>query len=147
MWVKSYSKIYQGVKKETIWQIWADVNNYVTWHDDLDSCQLVGDFRVGNYFLLKPKGAPTFKVFITELVQNKRFVDCTYFWGAKMYDIHELEETSEGLKITSTIKVTGLLSFLWVKLVAKHVANSAPKEMEETVKLAMKADEKTTVWI
>ena len=91
-----------------------------------------------NYFLLKPKGAPTFKVFITELIKNKRFVDCTYFFGAKMYDIHELEETNNGLRITSTIKVTGILTFFWVLLVAKNVANSAPREMEETVKLSRK---------
>lgn len=136
MWIKTYSKVYPNVKKENVWQVWSDVNNYIKWHDDLDLCELKGDFVVGNYFSLKPKGAPTFKIYITELVKNKRFVDCTYFWGAKMYDIHELEETSEGLKITSTIKVTGLLTFLWTQLVAKNVAKSAPKEMEETVKLA-----------
>ncbi len=136
MWIKTYSNVYQGITKEAVWQVWADINNYVNWHTDLDECRLVGDFAVGNYFLLKPKGAPTFKVFITELIKNKRFVDCTYFFGAKMFDIHELEETKDGVRITSTIKVTGILTFLWVLLVARNVANSAPKEMEETVKLA-----------
>jgi len=55
-----------------------------------------------------------------------------------MYDIHELEETNEGLKITSTIKVTGWLSYVWVFLVAKNVANSAPHEMESLVNLVRK---------
>jgi hypothetical protein len=141
MWLKTHSKIYSDVKKEQVWQVWKDVNNYINWHDDLDLCELEGDFAVGNYFRLKPKGGPTFKVYITELVKNKRFVDCTYFFGAKMYDIHELEDTSEGLKITSTIKVTGILSFMWTQLVAKNVAQSAPKEMEETVKLAKEIHE------
>ena len=71
--------------------------------------------------MLKPKGAPAVKIDIIELIENKRFTDCTKFWGAKMYDIHELEETKEGLRITSTVKVTGWLSYLWVMLVAKHV--------------------------
>lgn len=136
MWLKSHSTVYKDVRKEDIWRLWADINNYTKWHDDLDFCKLDGAFVVGNYFMLKPKGAPTFKVEIIELIENKKFTDCTKFWGAKMYDIHELEETKAGLCITSTLKVTGLLSFLWVQLVAKNVANSAPKEMEALVNLA-----------
>lgn len=136
MWEKSYSKIYKDVNKEQIWQIWADVNNYPKWHDDLDYCKLDGEFAVGNYFMLKPKGVRPFKVIITELIKNQKFVDCTHFCGAKMFDIHELEETPEGLCISNTIKVTGILSCLWVKLVAKNVAQSAPKETDALVNLA-----------
>ena len=135
MWVKHFSKIYQGVTKEQVWQGWADVNQYTSWHDDLDYCRLEGEFKVGNYFMLKPTGAPAVKVRIIELIENKRFVDCTHFPGAKMYDIHELEETAEGLRVSNTIKVTGLLGFLWVRLVAKKVAASAPKETDALVKL------------
>lgn len=141
MWIKSYSKDYKDIKSETIWQLWADVDNYLKWHDDLDYCKLTGVFAVGNYFTLKPKGAPAVKVHITELIEDKtrgykRFTDCTNFFGAKMYDIHELQETTEGISITNTIKVTGWLSYLWVYLVAKNVANSAPKQMASLVKLA-----------
>jgi hypothetical protein len=135
MWIKSFSKIYQNVRKEDVWQVWADVDHYVQWHDDLDYCRLHGKFAVGNYFMLKPKGAPVVKVEIIELIENKKFVDCTRFFGAKMFDIHELEETPGGLQIKNTIQVTGLLSFLWVQLVAKKVAASAPKETDSLVKL------------
>ena len=140
MWVKSHSKVHKNVKKEDIWRLWADVNNYIKWHDDLEYCKLEGKFSVGNYFMLKPKGAPAVKVEITELIENRTFIDCTHFFGAKMYDIHELEETEGGLRITNTLKVTGLLSFLWVQLVAKKVANSVPKEMEKLVNLAENTD-------
>ena len=40
MWIKSYSKVYQNIKKEDVWQIWSDVDHYTQWHDDLDYCQL-----------------------------------------------------------------------------------------------------------
>jgi hypothetical protein len=136
MWVKSHSNVYKGVRKEDIWRLWADINNYTQWHDDLDYCKLDGEFAVGNYFMLKPKGAPAVKIEIIELIENRKFTDCTYFWGAKMYDIHELEETQDGLRITSTIQVTGILTYLWVQLVAKNVAKSASNEMEALVKLA-----------
>src|SRR5580700_6780704 len=113
MWVKTYSKIFSGIRKEEVWRIWADINHYTEWQDDLDYCKLEGELMVGNYFLLKPKGAPEFKVEIIELIENKKFVDCTSFFGAKMYDIAEIEETSDGLRISKTVKVTGILSFLW----------------------------------
>lgn len=136
MWIKSYSQIYQGIKKEEVWRIWADVDHYLQWHGDLDYCKLYGKFAVGSYFMLKPKGVPAVKVNITELIENSRFVDCTHFFGAKMYDIHELEETPNGLLIKNTLKVTGLLSFVWVPLVAKKVAEAVPREMEALVQLA-----------
>lgn len=136
MWIKSYSKVYKNIKKEDIWRLWADINHYTKWHDDLDYCTLEGKFVVGNHFMLKPKGAPVFKIAITELIENRKFTDCTNFFGAKMYDIHELEETAEGLRITNTLKVTGWLSFLWVQLVAKKVSSAVPKEMEALVRLA-----------
>lgn len=140
MWVQSYSNIYKDISIQKVWNLWADINNYLSWHDDLDYCRLEGPFTVGNYFTLKPKGGPVFKIYITELLENnngkyKRFTDCTKFFGAKMYDIHELEETEEGIRISNTIKVTGWLSYLWVHLVAKHVAKSSSKEMAALVKL------------
>jgi len=101
----------------------------------LDYCQLHGKFAVGSYFILKPKGGPAVKVEIIELIKHKKFVDCTRFIGAKMFDIHELEETQNGLQIKNTIQVTGPLSWLWVRLVAKKVSASAPKEIDSLVKL------------
>jgi len=146
MWIKTYSKVYKDIKSEAIWQLWADVNNYLKWHDDLDYCKLNGAFSVGNHFILKPKGGPAVKIDIIELIEDeargyRKFTDCTNFFGAKMYDIHELEETTEGLRITNTLKVTGWLSYLWIHLVAKHVANSVPKEMEALVNLARTIDD------
>jgi hypothetical protein len=138
MWSKTYSKVFSGIRKEEVFRIWADINHYTDWHDDLDYCKLEGEFALGNHFLLKPKGAPEFKVKIIELIENQKFVDCTNFIGAKMVDIHEIEETPNGLRISNTIKVTGILSFLWVFLVAKNVAESAPKETEALVNLVRK---------
>jgi len=146
MWTRSHSNVYKDIKAEVVWRLWSDVNNYLQWHDDLDYCKLEGPFAVGNYFMLKPKGAPAFKIYITELIESsdgkyKRFTDCTNFFGAKMFDIHELEQTEAGVRITNTIKVTGWLSYLWIQLVAKHVANSVPKEMKALVKLARNSHE------
>ena|SRR3989344_7339652 len=136
MWTKTHSNIYQGINKKNIWRIWADVNNWPTWHGDLDYCKMNGDFNVGNHFMLKPKGAPAVKIELVEIDVGNKFTDRTKFFGAKMYDTHAMEETSEGLRLTNTLVVTGPLKFLWIKLVAQHVANTVPQEMDALVKLA-----------
>ena len=136
MWVKEHSKIYQGIKKEDIWRIWTDVNNWSAWHGDLDYCKMNGDFKVGSFFMLKPKGAPAVKIELIDIVDGSKFTDCTTFFGAKMYDTHMMEETENGIRLTNKLVVTGILQFVWIKLVAQHVANTVPDEMDELVTLA-----------
>jgi hypothetical protein len=136
MWVSTYDKLFKGLKKETVWLLWKDVNNWPQWHGDLDYCRMDGPFEVGNYFFLKPKGVREVKIEITEIEEGVSFTDCTKFFGARMYDTHSLVETEEGLVLRNKLVVTGPLQWLWVKLVAKNVAHSVPEEIEELVKLA-----------
>ena len=105
-------------------------------HGDLDYCKMNGEFKEGNFFLLKPKGAPRVKIDLIEIVNEHKFTDCTNFFGAKMYDTHMMEETENGIRLTSKLVVTGILRFLWIKLVAKNIAVTVPQEMDALVALA-----------
>lgn len=136
MWIRSHTQVYQGVKKEDIWRLWTDVNNWATWHGDLEYCKMEGAFVVGNHFMLKPKGASAVKITLTEIEEGQKFTDCTTFFGAKMYDTHEVEETKEGLLLTNRLVVTGPLTFLWVNLVAQNVAATVPQDMNALVNRA-----------
>lgn len=136
MWTRTYSKTFQGLKREDIWRIWTDINNWPAWHGDLDYCKLEGKFEVGNHFFLKPKGMKAVKIVLTEINEGYSFTDCTSFIGAKMYDTHAIEETADGLVLTNKLIVTGPLKWLWVRLVAQNVAASVPEETEALVKLA-----------
>ena len=136
MWTKIHSQLYTGIKKETIWSLWTDVNNWSKWHDDLDYCRMDGEFVVGNSFMLKPKGAPAVKIILTDIKPGIEFTDCTRFFGAKMVDTHSMSETPDGLLLSNKLVVTGPLRWLWIKLVAKHVADSVPNEVESLVNLA-----------
>lgn len=138
MWTKSYSKVFQSVSKEDIWRLMIDINNWTAWHKGLEYTRLEGEFAIGNSFMLKPKGKPAVKVCLVKINEGSSFTDCTQFPGAKMYDTHTLEETSEGLRISNTIVVTGLLQFLWTKLVAKKIAASIAGKIEDLVMLAKK---------
>jgi hypothetical protein len=138
MWERSYSKVFKGINKETVWKIWTDINRWPSWHGDLEYCTLKGDFAVGNHFILKPKKAPPVKIDLIDIQDKKEFTDCTKFFGAKMYDTHSLEETEDGLKLSNRLVVTGPLKYFWILLVAKNVASSVPEETEALVKLASK---------
>lgn len=133
MWTRTYSKTFKNIKREDVWSLWADVERWPTWHGDLDYCKLVGDFAVGNYFILKPKGVRPVKIVLTELNEGYSFTDCTSFLGAKMYDTHAMEETDKGLRLTNTLVVTGPMKWLWIKLVAQNVAKTVPQEIESLV--------------
>lgn len=138
MWTKSYSTLTKEATKEQMWQLFADVNNWHSWDDGIEYAKMEGKFEQGNYFLLKPKGGSKVKIQLIETIENKRFVDYTKFPLAKMYGEHDLEETPEGLKITTTMKVKGLLAFLWIKIVAQNIIDSLPKEIEQQIKTASK---------
>lgn len=136
MWTRSFSKTYPGVTASAIWQLWADVNHWPDWDKELEYCQLQGEFVEGKQFILKPKGGPKVKITLSKIITNKQFTDFCKFIGATMYDDHQLEETAEGLRITNTISVTGLLSLIWVKLVAEKVFQSIPQNLDALVALA-----------
>lgn len=136
MWTRTYSKLYQDVKKEDVWRLWADVNNWPKWHGDLEYCKMEGSFKVGNHFYLKPKGAPAVKIVLTEIKEGYQFTDCTSFLGAKMYDTHTLEETKDGLLLSNTIVVNGWMKWLWIKLVAQKIADTVSVEMDALVNRA-----------
>ena len=119
-----------------MWKLMAEVNNWHKWDQGVEFAKLEGKFEKGNHFMLRPKGGPTVKVELLETIENKRFLDVTKFPLAKMYDDHLFEDTKDGLRITYIFSVKGILSFLWVKLVASKIAESQPIDMLEQIKAA-----------
>ena len=138
MWTKSYSITTKEATKEQMWKLFADVNNWHKWSTDIEYARMEGGFQKGNHFLLKPKKGPRVKIELVETIENKKFVDCTKFPLAKMYGTHTFEDTPDGLKITTTITVEGILGFLWKKIVAQNIVKGLPTEMVQQVKHASK---------
>ena len=133
MWSKTYSKRTSGVKAEKIWNVWTNVNQWHTWQPDIDQAKIEGEFKVGNTFMLKPKGGPRVNIEIIQAEPCKKFTDLTRFPGAKMYGIHEFIEHENELEIKTTMSIEGPLSFLWRKLVAEGVANGMAEQTESLV--------------
>lgn len=138
MWTKSHSIITTEVTKEQMWKLFADVNNWPTWDKGIEFAKLEDKFEKGNHFMFQPKGGPKLKIGIIEAIENKKFTDFTKFPLAKMYGEHLFEETLDGLKMTTTMKVEGILSFLWIKIVAQKIVDGLPNDMQEQINAASK---------
>ncbi len=138
MWTRSHTVITKEATKEQMWQLFADVNNWKNWDEGIDYAKMQGKFEAGNFFLLKPKGAPEVKIHLVETVPNRKFTDQTNFPLATMRGTHTFEDTPEGLKITTTMTMQGVLGFLWRKLVAQNIVDGLPTEMVAQVKYASK---------
>lgn len=126
MWARSHSKVIKSVNKEAIWDRWADVNNWHEWVPNIEYCRLEKPFQTGSQFTLKPKRASAVTVHLTEVEKGQKFTGCTRFFGATMYDTHEMHKDPEGVRLTVTLKVEGPLGFLWRMLVAEKIANNLP---------------------
>ncbi len=138
MWTKSYSTITKDVSAQQMWKLFEDVNNWHTWDEGIEFAKMKGKFEKGNIIELRPKGGPTIKVELLEINENKGFLDVTKFPFGKMFDRHSFEETKNGLRITNTISVSGILGFFWVKMVAQKIVASAPTDIQNQIEKASK---------
>lgn len=136
MWIKTHSMTVPQLEARQVWKIWSDINNRPQWDLDTEWAELNGPFETGAIFYFKPKGGPKLSMTITECIPNQTFTDCFKIPFARLYGRHHMEPTQEGLKITTTIKVVGLLGWLLRKLVAEKVAAEVPGQTAMLVKLA-----------
>lgn len=136
MITKTYSKKIQNVDIGELWKTWVDVNKWSTWQDDIDYAVLVGEFREGNNFTLKPKGGPKVKIKLLKVLPQKQFIDLTTFPLAKMYGDHEFIALGENeVEIRTTMSIEGPLAFLWNKLVMTDIVNKLESQTESLIKV------------
>lgn len=137
MWQVSES-IRVKATPSIIWNIWNKPAEWPLWDTDVESCVLVGEFKQGSKGTLKPKGGPAVHFEITELTHEKSFTDIARLPFTKLIFEHDMKmiEPNDVL-ITHTIKIQGLLTFLFSKVIGKNIAKNLPHALKN---LAMKAE-------
>ena len=136
MWIKTHTLTVSDLKPQQVWKVWSDINNRPQWDLDTEWAELKGPFEKGAVFQFKPKGGPKLSMTITDCVPYQGFTDCFKLPFARLYGTHQMEATPEGLKITTSIKVVGLLGWFLRKMVAEKVAAEVPEQTAMLVKLA-----------
>ena len=135
-WEKTHTATVRDLRKDQIWQLWQDVNNWHAWDQELEYCRLESPFVAGSQFTLKPKGGPKVHLTLENVEPCRTFTDRVDFPLARMYSIHELQDTPHGLEVIHRIRVEGPLAFLWRKLVAEKVAAGLEEQTQSMIKRA-----------
>ncbi len=130
MWSETHQRTFAGLSRESVWAVWEDVNNWHRWDQDIEYARTNEPFRAGARLELKPKAGPNVKITVVRAERLRGYTDLAVFPLARMYGIHDMMETPDGLRLTITILVEGPLGWLWKALVAKNVAAEAPAQME-----------------
>ena len=116
MWKKEHKVIVSDVTAKQVWQVWSEIENWPKWDSSLESCWWIApysEFKAGAVLYMKVKGAPKFKIFISEAKPYQTFICYTQFIGARLYSIHELQEGEGALQISLTTTISGPLAWLW----------------------------------
>ena len=122
MWEKTIKKRYPGVKKEQVWNLWKDVNNWAKWNTEVETSVLLDKFEKGGVIELKLKQVPAVKLILEQVQENVSFTECAQLPGAKLFRKSEMVETEGGLEVKVTISISGAAYFMWVNAVGEKVA-------------------------
>ena len=122
--------------KERVWALWTDVPNWSVWDKEVEYSELFGQFQIGTKGILKATGGPKTKFLMTECTKFKSFTDRSFLPLCKMDFVHTMTETNGGLEITHKIVMTGLMTFLFSKVIGDKIKIGLPVAVEKLVEIA-----------
>ncbi len=137
MWYKKIT-IETNATREQIWKLWANVENWNSWDGQVKFSKLNGKFEKGTYGVLKPVKSPKSKFKLVSVENLRAFTTRSYLPLAKMDFTHELHEKEGQLYITHGIKITGVFTFLFSRIIGAKIIEELPKAMETLSKMAEK---------
>lgn len=137
MWTTEASRKTTATK-EQIWLLWTDVPNWNVWDKEVENSEIFGEFKTGTMGILKPAGGPKTKFEVTECTSFKSFTDRSFMPLCKLDFSHTLTETKDGLEITHKVVMTGLMTFLFSKVIGNKIKIGLPNAVEKLIELAEK---------
>jgi hypothetical protein len=101
---------------EALYARWTDVETHPQWSPDLVWSHLEEPLALGARGRLKPKGGPTSRFAVTELVEGRTFADTTYLPGARLTFRHDARPNGTGSDVHVTVTLEGPLRWLWARI-------------------------------
>lgn len=112
-----------------IFAAYADVENWSAWDSEVEFSSIDGAFQSGTAGTIKPKGAPKSTILFSEVIDNQSFtVDCKLPL-CKMTFLHRLDNHGETTHVTHQVQFTGMLAFLFGRLIGKGIAKTLPTSL------------------
>ena len=107
MWEYEYSAEAE-VTPHAVWKLWADPLGWHTWNEGVGEVEVHGPFAVGTTFTMTPPGQDEILMTITEVTEDKAWVDVFEAPGLKVTTYHLIEDSGAGrTKVTYLCEITG----------------------------------------
>ncbi len=137
MW-STEEKRYTTATKEQIWKLWADVQHWNDWDRDVELSELSGEFKTGTKGILKPTNGPKAGFEIIELTFLKSFTNRSLLPLCKMDFSHSMMETKNGIEIVHKVEMTGIMTFLFSRVIGSKIKVGLPVALDNFIRLAEK---------
>lgn len=128
--------IISAAKPETIFAIYAKVDQWNSWDSDTKSSSLVDGLSLGSKGILTPTKGKAVPMEVTALIPNQAFTVTSVIPLFKMVFVHELTVLEQGTKITHRVQFSGVLSFLLGRVIGKQVDLGLPITLQRLKSLA-----------
>jgi|JI8StandDraft_1071087.scaffolds.fasta_scaffold95766_3 hypothetical protein len=129
-------KVITKASKESIWKLWSNVGEWNKWDKEIEYSNLSGLFQKGTKGILKPKGGPKTQFILISVEEFKSFSDRTRLPLCNLDFIHTIRETNKGLEICHRIEFSGLLTFLFSRVIGKNIQAGIPEAVANLIRLA-----------
>lgn len=126
-------------RPEAIWKLWENVDQWSAWDHGIEASHLIGSFVRGAKGWLKPKGGPKVSFKLIEVIPIKKFQNRSFLPLTKLDFIHTLERDGEYSVVTHQVEMSGLLTFIFSKVIGSGIRKDIPPAMEKLIQIAEQA--------
>ncbi|NUP51534.1 MAG: polyketide cyclase [Catenulispora sp.] len=96
------------VTPQAVWTLWGDPLGWHTWNDGVGEVELHGPFAAGTTFTMTPPGQDPITLTLTEVVENKSFIDVAEAPGLTITTFHRIEDLGGGrTRVSYRTEITG----------------------------------------
>lgn len=123
--------------REQIWALWADLEGWPKWDDNLEWVKPDGGLKQGEFAKLKPKGAKVVAFEFVEVDAPNGFVDITLLPQTKMRMEHRLTDAEGGgLTVYQRVSFSGPLGSLFGYVIGRGMKRDMPGAMRKLISMA-----------
>jgi uncharacterized protein YndB with AHSA1/START domain len=127
---------------ETVFRLWADVDGWSDWDDDIEWASLEGPFENGSRGRFKPRGVHAGDFELVNVVPNSSYTVAQRIPLTKLRFDHELAPAEGGrTTITQRVIMSGPLSPLWARIIGPRMQRNFPGVVERMARAAEAREE------
>ena len=113
----------------------VDHDTWPEWSPDTEWVELHGPLRLGTRGVLKPKGGPKTKFFISALVENQKYTDTSILPGARLVFEHVAVQKNSLTELWVSVTVKGPLAWLWAVILGNGFKDTAQSDLDRLVRV------------